>query len=72
MKIKDKKKNKSDQKQSQKRFLEADQKSIASLFLKDFLNEEATYELKKIVEMENKLYRDDLIYNAGNKKKDKT
>ena len=72
MKIKDKKKNKSDQKQSQKRFLEADQKSIASLFLKDFLNEEATYELKKIVEMENKLYRDDLIYTAGNKKKDKT
>ena len=66
------KKKKSDQKQSQKRFLEADQKSIASLFLKDFLNEEATYELKKIVEMENKLYRDDLIYNAGNKKKDKT
>ena len=72
MKIKDKKKNKRDQKQSQKRFLEADKKSIASLFLKDFLNEEATYELKKIVEMENKLYRDDLIYNAGNKKKDKT
>ena len=34
---------------------------------KDFLNEEATYELNKIVKMENKLNRDDLIYKTGNK-----
>ena len=38
-----------------------------------FLNEKATYELNKIVEMENKLSRDEFIYNkTGNKKKDKT
>ena len=42
------------------------------MFTNDFLNEEATYELNIIVEMENKLNRDDLIYKAGNKKKDKT
>ena len=41
-------------------------------FSKDFLNKEATYESNKIVEMENKLYRDNLIYKTGNKKKDKT
>ena len=45
-------------------------KKIASLFSKDFLNEEGTYELNKIVEMENKLNRDDLIYKTGNKKKE--
>ena len=38
---------------------------------KDFLNEEATYEMNKIAEMENKLKRDDLIDNTGNRKKDK-
>ena len=42
------------------------------MFLKDFLNEEATYELNKIVQMENKLNRDNLIYKTGNMKKDKT
>ena len=42
------------------------------MFSKDFLNEEAIYELNKIVEMENKLNRDDLIYKTGNSKKDKT
>ena len=46
----------------EKEYLDTDQKSIASLFSKDFLNEEATYELHKIVEMENKINRDDLIY----------
>ena len=46
----------------EKEYLDTDQKSIASLFSKDFLNEEATYELNKIVEMENKINRDDLIY----------
>ena len=42
------------------------------MFSKDFLNEEATHELNKIVEMENKLNRNDLIYKTSNKKKDKT
>ena len=55
-----------------KTFLDTDQKSTVSLFTNDFLNEEATYELNIIVEMENKLNRDDLIYKVGNKKKDKT
>ena len=32
----------------------------------------ATYELYKIVEIENKLHRDNLIYKTGNKKKDET
>ena len=41
------------------------------MFSKDFLNQETTYELNKIVEMENKLNRDDFIYKTGNKKKDK-
>ena len=36
---------------------------------KDFLNEEATYEMNKIAEMENKLKRDDLINNTSNRKK---
>ena len=54
-----------------KKVLDANQKSIASLISKDFLNEEATYELSKIVEIENKLNRDDLIYKTGNKKKEK-
>ena len=53
-------------------FSEADQKSIASFCSKDFVNEEATYELSKIVEMENKLNRDYLIYKTDNMKKDKT
>ena len=48
------------------------QKSSATLFLKDFLIEEATYKLKKIPEIENKLNRDDLINKTGNQKKDKT
>ena len=52
-------------------FLYTDQKPIASLFSKNFLNEEATFELNKIVEMENKLNRNYLIYKTGNKKKDK-
>ena len=38
------------------------------MFSKDFLNKAATYELNKIVEMENKLDRNDLIYK---KEKDK-
>ena len=42
------------------------------LFTKYFLNEEATYKLKKIVEMKNKHNRDELIYKTGNTKKDET
>ena len=53
-------------------FLDTDQKLIACLFPKDFLNGEATYELNKTVEMENKFDRNDLSYKTGNKKKDKT
>ena len=56
----------------EKMFLDTDQKFVASLFSKDFLNEEATLELSKIVKMEIKLNRDYLIYKTGNKKKDKT
>ena len=37
--------------------------SVVSLFSKDSLTEEGTYELKKIVEIETKLNRVDLIYN---------
>ena len=54
-----------------KKNVNTDQKSITSLFSKDYLNEEATYELKRITEMENKLDRNDLIYKSSNKKKDK-
>ena len=47
-------------------------KSIASLFSKNVLNEEPTYELNKTLEMESKFNRDDLILKTSNKKKDKT
>ena len=59
-------------KQQQQKTESTNKKSIASLFSKNVLNEEPTYELKKIVEMENKLNRDDLIFKTSNKKKDKT
>ena len=57
-------------KKESKKSLDTDKKSIASLFSKDLLNEEATYELNKVVETENKLNKDDLIYKTGNKRKD--
>ena len=41
-------------------------------FQKLLLNEEAAYELNEIVQVENKLSRDDLTYKTGNKKNDKT
>ena len=55
---------------AKRQFSDLDQKSIVSFFLKDFLNEEAKYELNKFVEKENKfkLNRDDLVYRTGNKK----
>ena len=46
-----------------------DQKSIASFFSKDFFTEEGIYKLNKIVEIEQKVNRDNLIYKAGDKKK---
>ena len=52
----------------EKEFLDTDEKSVASLFSKDFLNEETLYELNKIVVMENKLSRYDLVFQTGNKK----
>ena len=42
------------------------------MFPKDFLYEEPKYKLNKIAEMENKHHRNDLIYEIGNKKKEKT
>ena len=42
------------------------------MFSKDFLYEEATYQLNKIVEIENKIDGKELIYKTGNKKNDKT
>ena len=59
-------------KQQRQKTESTNKKSIASLFSKNVLNEEPTYEFNKIVEMENKLNRDDLIFKTSNKKKDKT
>ena len=42
------------------------------MFLNNFLNKGAAYELNKIAEIENKLNRDDLINKIGNIKRDKT
>ena len=42
------------------------------MFSKDSLNEETPYELNKIVEMEDKLNKDHLIYKTGNREMDKT
>ena len=56
----------------EKKNLNTDKKSIASLFSKDYLNEEATYELNKTTAMEKKPDRNDLMYKSSNNKKDKT
>ena len=56
---------------SKKASLGTDQKWV-SFFSKDFLNEEATYEFNKIVDMENKIDINYLIYKTGSQKKDKT
>ena len=60
------KKGKNNWRSRRKHFLDKDQKSIASVFSKDFLNEEHLYELNKIVEVENKLSGEYLIYKTGN------
>ena len=41
------------------------------MFPKEFLYEEAVYELYKIKDIAEKINRDDLIYKSGNKKQDK-
>ena len=41
------------------------------MFSKNILNAGAKYELSEIAEMENKLNRNELIYEKGNKKKGK-
>ena len=41
------------------------------MFSKKNLTEEAMYELNKIIEIKQKIYRDDLIYKTGDNKKDK-
>ena len=53
----------------QKQLLQTNQKSIFSLFSKDFLTEEAIHELNKIVEIKQKIRRDKLIYKTSVKKK---
>ena len=55
-------------KQQRQKTESTNKKSIASLFSKNVLNEEPTYELNKIVEMESKFNRDDLIFKTSNKK----
>ena len=57
-------------KQSWKRFFRHRSKINGFFLFKRFSNEEATYKLK-IVEMKDKVHRNDLIYKTGKKKKDK-
>ena len=42
------------------------------MFSKKCITGEAIYELNKIVEIEQNINRDNLIYKLGDKKKDKT
>ena len=44
-------------------------KNQTSLWSKEFVDEEAKYELSKIVEIVNRLNENDLNYNMGNKKR---
>ena len=61
MKIKEKKRIKTLANRAEKNFFDTNQKSVASLFSKDFLNEKPKYKLNEIVKMENKFDRHDLI-----------
>ena len=45
---------------------------MASLFSNDFSNEKDKNELIEIIEIQREVYRDDLIFEAGNEKTDKT
>ena len=69
LRIKEKKQIKAIGNRVEKKFSDTDQKLIVSLFSNNFLNKEAIYELNKVIEMENKLNKDDLIHKTGNKKK---
>ena len=71
LRIKEKKQIKAIGNRVEKKFSDTDQKLIVSLFSNNFLNKEAIYELNKVIEMENKLNKDDLIHKTGNKKKKK-
>ena len=56
----------------QKQLLDTEEKSITSLFSKDFFSQEAAYELNKIKEIQQKINRDNSIYKTDHKKRDKT
>ena len=68
-KLKIKKQIKAIENRAVKQLLETGQKLFTHFFSKDFFSEEASYELNKI-EQENN--RDDIIYKTGNKRRDKT
>ena len=70
MKTKEKNKLKQNKNRVEKQLLDRDQKSVASFFSKDLLTEEAIYELNKIIEIEQKINSDHLIYETDDKKKD--
>ena len=53
---------------TEKQLLQTDQKSIAALFSKDILAEEALDKLIKIIKIEKEVNRDDLIFKTDNKK----
>ena len=46
-------------------------KKSTKFFGKKILNEEAKYQLNKLVEIEKKVSKDDLIYKTINNKRDK-
>ena len=50
-------------------YLQTQIKNQTSLWSKEFVDEEAKYELSKIVEIVNRLNENDLNYNMGNKKR---
>ena len=52
-----------------KTFFRHRSKTYSTLFSKDFLNKEATYELNKITEMAIKPERNNFIYKTGNEKR---
>ena len=52
--------------------MDTEEKSITSLFSKDFFSQEAAYELNKIKEIQQKINRDNSIYKTDHKKRDKT
>ena len=57
---------------ARKQILDRDEKSLTNFFSKHFSSEKAIYELNRIKEIEQKINKDDLVYKAGDKEKDKT